>query len=1290
MVIAELPLWVTHRETSSSKQHQAQVGKVQSSSQDTEQAGSNADSQLGRGVDIGKDEETKEAALASLALLQDHRNQCAIYSIDVHPFLPKFATAGGDGTVRIWSTETLFSSYHRGGRYDEKAGYISTSDDDDYDENGNSNNEEDNSSSEDGSRQRRNRSSNNANVDQGIVSNSENEDKEMNDEGDKRDGKEQHASDMDVDEDKSETSQEKSKHRQSAAINDLNQLVRRKSSSNSTIPRIQPPPLSTKANSRPPVAGNNEKKIFSSEREAHRLLCTLSAHTGSSVLCVRWSALGNFLASAGDDGCVCIYAPASKATIGNLVDVKNVEHWSRILLCRGHNLDVVGLAWAPDDTHLVSCSLDRETPILVWKTTDLARGNIPEAHHRMRHPYKTLGRDVHTSTVKGVTFDPAGSYLASSGDDPSVCIWRAHDDWGLEKRIDASQGIFRQWKEYDSISMSAQSLFRRISWATDGSYICSTNSVVKNKNVASTIARDGWAVATDKNRTAGAATLVGHKQPIVASRHASQWLDSSKTNDKADDKDEDEEPEYATLLALGDKSGFVTVWSTRKSKPVFKLQCSETRCTVTDLAWGKIGKAGHMMLFVSLLDGQVVVVRFHVPDELGPLLSDHGQAKVFQLRYGIDLQIEKGKDGTGGGAWQRTGMVVGEHSGPQLIENTIQMSLERQVMENDGRQKHEESDDNDEPMPDDNDDDDLNGSSTQDLRSRQVESQTRGGKKRVQPVLVSADSGETVKQARMAGTPVRKSNMASPDVVQDALAAADRAEAITGTKTAVNRPSPARTQQPQQPQQQHRQASPPLHHPSPGNNFQSPMSSAFVIPPSSERIHSIDLPGLSMLEATSGLSAACHNSRRTPIGTRTGGASIPCIDLSITRDGRVVWRDEIPGTVCTATCASSHLWAVGTMDGSVQMYGTSPSLGWECGQAFRIMAPLVLGSTVVEIQMQQDQSTTEGTTTNPMLIILSDGSFFVFNMAPKASLQYKGSILPAMNHVALSLPVESDERPTPTLSKTRMTKDGHLIILLSLQRSSKPRGSPTSTIGGRGVSNESPRRGLNNRVRNNINNQNMDHGVGGSVQAFQYNRAMQLWTRASDSRFVCSDYYQILPSSLSTKGKKLGPLSELDNSVRVGTLGSSLKPSGRPSSESALVLCSDPSRREEDDGRGAKAQENFIPTRSHCEDRIACALQLGSAREVRHWLLKYIKALIVGGHESSLRVVIHTIMSTGNKDSSIARGTMPFFLSLAFDLLEEDPISFVRSEVLRQMGKNRSLQRLTSEIQLEVNSLMND
>ena len=437
-------------------------------------------------------------------------------------------------------------------------------------------------------------------------------------------------------------------------VHDLTNLVRRKKGVNLASPSKN----AISAASNPPSTAPHTPKFFAH----HRLLCTLSAHTGSSVLSVRFSTNGQYLASAGDDAAVCIYAPATSS--GNIDQQHlhpSVEHWTRIKLCRGHALDAVGLAWAPDDSHLVSCSLDSNAPIIVWKLTDLATNQRPTHQNVLCDPYKILGKGIHTSTVKGVTFDPAGTYLASSGDDPSVCIWRAHDDWGLERRIDASSGIFRKWKEDDAQALTSQTLFRRLSWSTDGAYICSTNAVVKNKHVASTVSREGWAVSGSKSAAPGAANLVGHKQPVVVSRHCPFLMDARKDGDGDDD-----EPEYATLLALGDKRGFVSVWSTRRPRPVFKIQCSETRCTVTDLAWGRVHQ--DLMLIVSLLDGQIVALRFSVPKEVGSVLKSDDQARVFQLRYGIDLQDV--------GDMGRRRLFVGENSGPRLIENALQFTLE--------------------------------------------------------------------------------------------------------------------------------------------------------------------------------------------------------------------------------------------------------------------------------------------------------------------------------------------------------------------------------------------------------------------------------------------------------------------------------------------------------------------------------------------------------------------------------------------------------------------------------------
>ena len=1169
MVVAEIPLWVTHRDTTPSQEAASAVAAAAPS-----------------------DQKAIHHAASALALLQDDRAKCAIYSIDAHPSGTKFATAGGDGTVRLWSTATLFASSHQGGRYDETAGYVSTS---------NSSSSEASDNDDRGNKKSQNGAKNNAN---------------------------------DSSEDESSGSSQAEKE-----VHDLSLLVRSKKTSQhkaneawgSTSPSRKQTAQSASQSS-PPQSPSKQKA-----HQKHRLLCTLSAHTGSSVLAVRFSNSGKYLASAGDDGCVCIYAPSHVAGMatGNLTDNSHshVEHWSRILLCRGHNLDVVDLAWAPDDSHLVSCSLDRETPIIVWKCVDLAAGRIPDAHQRIRQPYKVLGADgVHTSTVKGVTFDPAGSYLASSGDDPAVCIWRAHDDWGLEKRIDSSSGIFRKWREDDTLSLSSQSLFRRISWSTDGSFICSTNSVVKNKHVASTIAREGWAVATDKSQGAGAATLVGHKQPVVASRVSSQWLDIS-----GGEQTEDEEPEYATLLALGDKRGFLTVWSTRKSKPVFKVQCSESKCTVTDLAWGRIPKSGDLFLFVSLLDGQVLAIKFRIPGELGPLLTDEGQSRVFSARYGIDRNQKEGN-------WSQSRLLVGERSGPQFIENAFQMSLERKaVLDKEAAREKQES----------NQDTDLESASAGNqsapmetsVRSLQRESTSKSGKKRVQPVLMNVSTGTVAKKSRPEPTEAPVVQRAPADALQEAVAAANRATTASHRDAASPAsPGPAS----------------PQHSRINGATRQEPLVQAgatrtFAIEHKTERLYSLDLPldENAMTDDGTSMTLECLNTKRAPLGSN--GTAMPCINISITREGSVLWRDEIPGSFCSAICVSSSVLAVGTSDGAIQLFGTSSSMGWSSAQAFRICSPLVVGSPIVELKLQnlsvgEDSSASMGTI---MFCVMSDGSFGVYNILPKLSLSYKGTIMPAMSHISLA--VHGRECPTPKLSKVQITDDGDLLLLLSLRR-----------IGRQSYA-MSTQNDSSNRLRNLAHPE--DHGAGGSIQGFLYNRELELWVRVSDSRFICSDFYKTLPSTSARKAKKNGVMDMLDESVRAGQLGSSLKP-GRGRSESSLIF----SQTEDESA-------NFIPTRAHCEDRIACAMMLNSGKEVKHWFLKYFRLLVLGGHETTIRVLIDMIHGS----SSLDEPNNPLsWMSSAVPFLAADGPTLIKDELLPMMGMNRTLQRLAQEVQLEI------
>mmetsp|Transcript_21823 Transcript_21823/g.53963 ORF Transcript_21823/g.53963 Transcript_21823/m.53963 type:complete len:1225 (-) Transcript_21823:17-3691(-) len=1223
MVVAEIPLWVVHSNNASAYDNNSK------SKNKPNNDGPNNSSPGNNNNHSSSNEHQQQKAKDSLALLEGlgGASKAAIYSVDIHPDGTKFATGGGDGKVRLWNSSALFSpaaaksKYSRGGNYESSG---------ESDASVQSNGESSSSSSS------------------------------------SLDGK--------------------------GLVHDLSSMVRKKkdgSSSAASSPQKTALPQqeeqeqqtlsqsSSKKNPLNPSSSSSHRKHH--HHHHHRLLCTLSAHTGSSVLAVRFSNSGQYLASAGDDAAICIYTKTT--SFGNLDSSPSVEHWNRIKLCRGHALDAVGLAWAPDDSHLVSCSLDSNTPIIVWKLTDLASSSQTTTnqssssnHHVLCNPYKILGKGLHTSTVKGVTFDPAGTYLASSGDDPSVCIWRAHDDWGLEKRIDANDGIFRRWKENDSQSLSSQSMFRRLSWSTDGSYICSTNAVVKNKHVASTISREGWAVSNSKSSSAsGAANLVGHKQPVVVCRHCPLLLNggkssssSSKGRNSADDNSiEDEDPEYGNLLALGDKRGFVTVWSTRKSRPVFKIQCSETRCTVTDMTWGKI--QGDLMLIVSLLDGQVVALRFSLPDELGRVLKPKEQAKVFQMRYGIDIN-EMGDMG-------ERRLFVGENSGPKLIENALQLDLE-------------DDDDDDEANGDENANDEDNMSedsatggaqqpgnmnpSADQIRATQVVARSKSGKKRVQPLLMmttTPNPNVVAKKQKLAnGSNGKKKTDTLKDAMEMAEKAASGAEAATTTQPVTTNRAQRETSGEVSHNGQHNHH----HHQHAAHSnvsqhnhtnliqgIAAAASSSPQIPYSTNRVHSTDLP---CSESEDSFVADCTNSTQVPNGS-TSSNPLPCTMLSISSNGKKRWFDQLPGTSCSTIAASERLLVVGTADGCVHLYGTSPSMGWSSCTAFRSHPPLILGRPIVTVQIHKKKvaSDTNAITTErtDILVVTADGSFGVYSVIPELRVRFKGTIMPPMTHMLLASNM-STEIHLPRLARLQLTDTDRLLLLLSLQ----------SNQGGSLAQDTA-----------NGNKSLPSVGAGGSLQAFVYSEASELWMRVADGRFVLSDFYSTLPLSKRAKNAT-GELSKLEDAVRMGATSSTLKAGRRGRSYGHADSTYNQTRDE---------SGNDVATRSHCEDRMACALALGSAAEFKNWLSMYAKTLVMCGYESMLRVLVDMLLgnvtSTGSENGAPSSSSLCWWLSSASQILDFDRKKLVTSIVIPELSKNRALQRITNEISIEVKAL---
>eukprot|EP00956_Cyclotella_meneghiniana_P042902 scaffold249348_cov72-Cyclotella_meneghiniana.AAC.3 len=699
------------------------------------------------------------------------------------------------------------------------------------------------------------------------------------------------------------------------------------------------------------------------------------------------------------------------------------------------------------------------------------------------------------------------------------------------------------------------------------------------------ISREGWAASVPsnsngedgkKNCPQGAANLVGHKQPVVSSRHCPVFFQppKSKNGDSESEDDPDSEPEYATLVALGDKNGFVTVWSTKMSRPLFKMQCSESRCCVTDISWGFVsGKnckenQDSLVMIVSLLDGFVVAVNFAIPGEVGggKILSSSKQRRIFQLKYGIEDFV-----GMYGASPQRRRGVkrLVDDAGPMLIENAFQLTME---MENEAAEKND------------------------------VETTTsKGGKKRGRP---PGSKNNVPEEADNDGKRKKKDVV---DPLQSALDAAARADEVTrstGPKTSADGPSTAQTI----------------------NNVPMrsvPLMTGHVvnIPFSTTKIYSVDLPlksppaqiAATLDETQPKIVADVVNSPVTP------GCS-PSALLTISRGGVREWKDLLGRVSCTALAANQDLLAVGTADGCVYVYGTSPTLGWESTKAFRAFPPFVLGSAVVNISFCACNDQTK------FVVVTSDGQFFVYlTLGPK--LEFKGSISPAMQYLILSCASNTNE-PTqqPKLARIQITESNHLMLILSLGTASK------------------------------------------SLHGFIYNRNMEVWMRVSDSNsFLISNFYPSIPG-MSTESQG-GVLSKIERLVSSGDAMKSAK-------QMYIKLV-----------ESEKQTSQNIVTRSHCEDRLACAAVLGSASDFKVWIASYAKCLTSTSDSSSLRFLVDILL--GNSEDStgstgISNPTAWFNSVINCPGLDLNNKDIIRHFILPEMSKNRLLQRLTNEVSMEL------
>ena len=306
-----------------------------------------------------------------------------------------------------------------------------------------------------------------------------------------------------------------------------------------------------------------------------KVLCEMTNHLGC-VNCVRWAPNGKWLASGGDDALIMIW------NIRQLGPVKSFgrevhEQWGCLYQLRGHDGDVLDVAWSLDGTFLASCSIDNS--IIIWNATSL--------------PDKVATIKGHTGLVKGITWDPVGKYLASQSDDKSLRVWR-RTDWQEEASVVSP---------FQNCGGTTQML--RLAWSPDGRYLVSAHALNNDGPVAKIIERSDWSSGMD---------FVGHRKAVEVVSFNPRLFCSGSGNQGC--------------LAIGSRDRSLSIWLTNLRRPLVVTHDLFDN-SILDISWSKTGYE----LMVCSLDGTVAFISFSSA-ELGGLLPQQKIDELFLDLYG--------------------------------------------------------------------------------------------------------------------------------------------------------------------------------------------------------------------------------------------------------------------------------------------------------------------------------------------------------------------------------------------------------------------------------------------------------------------------------------------------------------------------------------------------------------------------------------------------------------------------------------------------------------------------------
>ncbi|KAH7861707.1 hypothetical protein Vadar_029668 [Vaccinium darrowii] len=326
------------------------------------------------------------------------------------------------------------------------------------------------------------------------------------------------------------------------------------------------------------------------------------AYHGSAVNAIRFSPLGDYLASGADGG---------ELVIWKLHTTDAGQAWKVLKTLSFHRKDVLDLQWSTDGSFLVSGSVDNSC--IVW---DINKGSV----HQIL--------DAHQHYVQGVAWDPLAKYIASLSSDRTCRIYvnkPQSKGKGNEKMNYVCQHVIakvepqavdesKSVKHHLFLDETLPSFFRRLAWSPDGSFLlvpagsCRISPASEPVNTSYVFSRN--------DLTRPALLLPGASKPVVAVRFCPLAFRLRASNSAAFFK-----LPYRLVFAVATLNSLY-VYDTESIQPIAVL-AGLHYAAITDIAWSSTGN----YLALSSQDGYCTLVEFE-NNELGSPISLSGGKEV--------------------------------------------------------------------------------------------------------------------------------------------------------------------------------------------------------------------------------------------------------------------------------------------------------------------------------------------------------------------------------------------------------------------------------------------------------------------------------------------------------------------------------------------------------------------------------------------------------------------------------------------------------------------------------------